>query len=414
MGLAESHPVWQPIGGAALAPLPWTPAPAIAVGPAAPTPSPTPIPDLGPGFSWAGTVATTEDGPLGETVTKLADGRILMTEGCGTAAALYDPATGTSSPTGSLTATRAGGKATLLADGRVLFTGGYNCARAGEDGIWASAEIYDPSTGTFSATGSMKTGREFHTATLLADGRVLIAGGYTAPPPPVAGGITLASVRTAESAASVLATAEIYDPASGTFSKTGSMSTFRDNHTATLLRDGRVLVIGGGGEGYASSRSADVYDPSTGTFSKTGSLKTGRWLHTATLLDDGRVLIVGGRSPKDSVYDSAEIYDPQSGKFSTAGKMGDGRQQHTATLLADGRVLIAGGFWSDGQDWRVLSSSEMFDPGTGSFSPTGSIGTPRSGHSAPRLDDGRVLIIGGGDIGPDGGAGVTSAVLYQP
>ena len=204
-------------------------------------------------------------------------------------------------------------------------TGGYDCGRGGEDGIWPTAEIYDPATGTFSATGPMDHGREFHTATLLADGRVLIAGGYTAPPPAAAGGITLASVRTAESATSVLATAEIYDPTTGRFSKTGSMSTFRDHHTATRLDDGRVLVIGGGGEGYASSTSADVYDPATGEFSETGSMTTGRWLHTATLLADGRVLVLGGRSPQDSVYDSAELYDPRPARFSPAGSMGEGR-----------------------------------------------------------------------------------------
>ena len=94
--------------------------------------------------------------------------------------------------------------------------------------------------------------------------------------------------------------------------------------------------------------------------------------------------------------------------------MGEGRQQHTATLLADGRVLIAGGFWSDGQAWRVLSSTERFDPGSGDFSPIGSMGTPRSGHTATRLDDGRVFIVGGEDIGREGGVGLDSAVLYEP
>jgi Galactose oxidase, central domain/WD40-like Beta Propeller Repeat len=414
-GLGDTHPAWQPVGGAAIVPPPWTPAAAIAVGPPAPTPSPTSTPDLAPGFSWVGDSRTTaEDEPLGETATKLADGRVLITEGCGTAAELYDSATGSFSPTGSLLATRGGKTATLLADGRVLVTGGYNCARAGEDGVWATAEIYDPVTATFSATGSMSTPREFHTATLLADGRVLVAGGYTAPAPAAAGRITLASLRTAESAASVLATAEIYDPATGTFSKTGSMSTYRDHHTATLLEDGRVLVVGGGGEGYASSKSADVYDPAMGRFTKTGSLKTGRWLHTATLLGDGRVLILGGRSPQDSVYDSAETYDPEAGRFNPAGSMSEGRQQHTATLLPDGRVLIAGGYSSDGNRWRVLSSTEMFDPATDGYSPIGSMGTPRSDHTATRLDDGTVLIVGGIDIGRDGGVGVSSAVLFRP
>ena len=313
-----------------------------------------------------------------------------------------------------MTATRAGKTATLLRDGRVLIAGGYNCARAGQDGIWGSAELYDPATGTFSPTGPMTTPREMHTATLLADGRVLITGGITGAQPTAAGGVILASIRTVDTSSNVLASAEIYDPASGTFTKTGSMHAFRNDHTATLLADGRVLVVGGGGEGYASRASAELYDPATGMFSKTGSLKTGRWLHTATLLPDGRVLVLGGRSPKDSVYRSAEIYDPQAGTFSKAGSMDEGRQQHTATLLPDGRVFVAGGYWSDGQRWRVLSSTEMYDPGAGTFTSIGSMGIPRDGHTATLLGDGRVLIVGGTDIGPKGGEGVTSAVLYQP
>ena len=128
-------------------------------------------------------------------------------------------------------------------------------------------------------------------------------------------------------------------------------------------------------------------------------MHTGRWLHTATLLDDGRVLILGGRSPKDSVYRSAELYDPATGAFRTAGNMREGRQEHTATLLEDGRVLIAGGYWSDGQNWRVLSSAEMYDPGRGSFSAVGSIGTPREAHTA---------------IGHQGGVPIDTGVLYQP
>jgi hypothetical protein len=157
-----------------------------------------------------------------------------------------------------------------------------------------------------------------------------------------------------------------------------------------------------------------LYDPATGTFSKTGPMKVGRWLHSATLLADGRVLILGGRSPKDSVYTSAELYDPRSGRFSLAGSMGGGRQQHTATLLGDGRVLITGGYWSDGQNWRVESSTEMYDPATGNFSPVGSMGPRRQGHGATLLSDGRVLIAGGEDIGGSGAVRVSSAVLYQP
>ena len=320
----SAGPTWQPVGGAALVPPPWKAATGVAVGPPAPTPVPTPVPELAPGFAWTGSMATAEGGPLGESATPLADGRVLFAGGCSTAAELYDPATGTFTPTGDMTAVRGGSPATLLLDGRVLFTGGYNCGPAGQDGIWASAELYDPATGTFSPTGSMGTPREFQTATRLADGRVLIAGGYTAASPSAGTGITLASYRLVESAASVLKTAEVYDPATGTFSRTGSMSSIRNDHTATLLQDGRVLVIGGGGEGYASQKTADLYDPATGKFSRTGSMKTGRWLHTATLLQDGRVLVTGGRSPQDSVYKSAETYDPATGRFSSAGSMGDG------------------------------------------------------------------------------------------
>jgi hypothetical protein len=411
--LASTGPAWQPLGGSAIVPLPWTPTAQIAVGPPAPTPSPTPTPDLAPGFSWTGSPTVNDDGFIGDTATPLADGRILIAGGCSTDAQLYDPATGAFSPTGSLAQVRASTTATLLHDGRVLFAGGYNCGPGGQDGMWASAELYDPTTRTFSPTGSMAAPRSQHTATLLADGRVLVAGGMTMPSPSTAVGITLVSYRTVETD-SFLASAEIYDPVTGTFSKTDSMSTPHRGHTATLLGDGRVLVIGNGGESSPAGTVADVFDPATGKFTRTGSMKYGRWLHTATLLADGRVLIVGGRTPKDSVRTSAEIYDPRSGRFSSAGSMDEGRQQHTATRLPDGRVLITAGYWSDGQKWRVLSSAEMFDPATGNFSPIGSIGTPREGHNAVLLDDGRVLIVGGIDIGREGGVGVQSAVLYQP
>jgi len=407
-------PVWQPTGGPSIVPPPWTPAPGIAVGPPPPTPSPTPTPALSPGFSWTGSMDTTAGASTGDTATKLADGRVLVTQACGTTVEMYDPATGTFSPTGSLTATRSGKTATLLQDGRVLITGGYNCADAGHEAIWASAELYDPATGIFSPTGPMGTPRESHTATLLADGRVLVAGGSTMESQPASLPVTLASYRTAATSANVLSSAELYDPVTGSFSPTGSMSQFRDRFSATLLQDGRVLVVGGGGEGYASRTSAELYDPATGRFSGTGPMKSGRWLHTATLLQDGRVLIAGGRSPKDSTYASAEVYDPSAGTFSSAGSLKAGRQQHSATLLPDGRILIAGGYESDGQQWNVLSSTELYDPGTGRFTPTGSMGESRMEQTATLLNDGRVLIAGGSGIGNSGSFGLTSAVLYQP
>jgi hypothetical protein len=173
-------------------------------------------------------------------------------------------------------------------------------------------------------------------------------------------------------------------------------------------------VVGNGGESSPAGTTADVYDPGTGRWSRTGSLNLGRWLHTATLLSDGRVLILGGRTPKDSVRATAELYDPRSGTFSAAGAMGEGRQQQTATLLGDGRVLIAGGYWSDGTSGHMLSSTETYDPATGTFSPTGSMGVPRNSHWAVRLNDGRVLIVGGEDTGGPRAFWAASAVLYQP
>jgi hypothetical protein len=179
--------------------------------------------------------------------------------------------------------------ATLLPEGRVLIAGGYDpdlSNATGSLGVFAAAEIYDPKTGSFSPTGSMTTARAGHTATLLADGRVLVAGGDS------------------------LATAEIYDPKTGSFGPTGSMANARVGHTATLLADGRVLVTAGThdfwDENYAS---AELYDPTTGSFGPTGSITTLRDSHTATLLADGRVLVTGGHGVQAPLA-SAEIFVP--------------------------------------------------------------------------------------------------------
>jgi WD40 repeat protein len=253
--------------------------------------------------------------------------------------------------------------ATLLVDGRVLITGGMD----------ASAELYDPATGRFSFTGLMSSEHEYGTATRLKDGRVLVAGG--------------------DDLSGLLATAELYDPATGKFSPTGSMASPREFDTATLLPDGRVLIVGGDGSSAQAqpTAAAELYDPASGKFSPTGSMMTPRAFHTATLLPDGQVLLAGGEN--DSGFNSsAELYDPSSGTFSPTGSMSSARQNQVATLLADGRVLVAGGDVGTG---NRLVSAELYDPATGQFSPTGNMTTARVNPTATTLLDGRVLIVGG-------------------
>ena len=208
------------------------------------------------------------------------------------------------------------------------------------------------SPGTFTPTGTMVSPRGNHTATLLNNGKVLITGGSL---------LTPVDGRIVES---VLSSAELYDPATGTFAATGNMSTARVGHTATLLPNGQVLIAGIAVDPPAFG-SAELYDPSMGTFTLTGSMTIGRVGHTATLLSNGRVLITGGDNGGDPLFASAEIYDPSAGTFTATGSMTIPRVEHTATLLSNGQVLIDGGAFG------VSPSAELYDPGIGTFSQTG-------------------------------------------
>jgi hypothetical protein len=356
-------------------------------------------------FVRTGDMTTLRQGT--ETATLLLDGRVLIVGGdtSNVSAELYDPRTETFSGTGSMGTPRIGFSATLLADGRVLIAGGTNPAIPAPTGdaaspqvfspeAYASAEIYDPSTGRFSPTGSMAFAQSDQVATSLADGRVLLTGGWN--------GSGSAGI------------AQLYDPGTGKFSATGKMTQDRTYQSATLLPNGRVLIVGGstGPSGdNGRTTSAELYDPETGTFTQTDPLPANAaagdiMRQTATLLREGRVLIVGGCPGVTYCTDmAANIYDSKTGKFSPTGSM-PARREFTATLLSDGRVLIAGGT-TDIMQVTWPSTEEIYDPATGTFSPIVSLRNPeRITRIATLLQDGRVLIAGG--------AADTSAELYVP
>ena len=349
------------------------------------------------------------------TATLLADGRVLIAGGEmeGTigmfnvlsSAEIYDPATGTFTATGNMTTPRAYHTATLLPNGKVLIAGGqlFNYLTGGvAQPTLLTAELYDPDTGTFSATGNLTTSRASHTATLLNNGTVLIAGGLQGPP----------TVYVA-SAVVFLASAEIYDPSTGIFTATGNMTGVWSD-TATLLANGKVLITRDDNVTPLYVSSADLFDPSSGTFTSAGYLNVNHTGPTATLVANGKVLIAGGDCGDGSCGATviAELYDPATGAFSS-NKMTVGREQNTATLLSDGKVLIAGGIGGGIANANIGGTAEIYNPGAGTFAATGNMTTSRALHTATMLGDGRVLIAGGYD-GRSSDAILSSAELYTP
>jgi galactose oxidase-like protein len=355
-------------------------------------------------------VATTNgmnQGRVFHTATLLPDGDVLMAGGHAgsvlNSAELYDPANQTFTySTSTMTASRTAHTATLLSSGpeagMVLLTGGSKLLTAVyllDKGALKSAELYDSVSDTFTpTTGPMSAARSEHTATFLDPsfvngplaGRVLITGGMN-------------------DQGGVLASAELYDPASGTFTRTsGAMSTARRLHAAALISgcgcaaDGRVLIAGGqGGDGQAV-RTAELFNPANGTFTPTGDMAKARFFLTATAFGDGSVLIAGGDDAEDS-----EIYDPASGKFQFI-KPPDHTEENTgagnaAALLASGQILITGGGElppSSTSGFKNSNSTAAVFASDGSFSYLGPIMTiPRVGHTATALGDGTVLVAGG-------------------
>jgi hypothetical protein len=361
--------------------------------------SATPTPP--PGFHDTGPMSV---GRLSHVAVTLEDGKVLVAGGYNSAsstlrsAELYDPASGTFSATGSMSTERAGATATLLPDGEVLVAGGFGIDDSGATVPVASAELYDPDTGLFTATGSMYDARYNSTATLLSSGLVLIAGG------------------TGEHG--TLSEAELYDYRAHSFRPAGALNMARTGHAATLLADGRVLLAGGlvstvGGALYLAT--AEIYDPGSGKFTATGSMTLPRYVAMSGRLPDGRVLIFGGLRYVDAMHKysdaTAELYDPATGAFTATGSMANPRAGAGTLVLPDGRVLAVGGVLSD-SNWSdaYLASAEAYDPEGGHFTFAGSMTTPRYGPTATLLKDGRVLVAGGGNS--DGI--VATAEVYQP
>jgi N-acetylneuraminic acid mutarotase len=415
----------------------------------------------------------------GHGATLLNSGKVLITGGVNESATLnsallYNPATGTIVPTGSMTSARASHTSTLLTDGRVLVTGGV----LSNNQQLRSAEIYDPATGIFTQVSrAMSNPRSKHTATLLPDGRVLVIGGKNAdlfdPVTQTFTATTSRPVNRTSHATVVLAdgsilitggylgpkasnSAEIYNPATQTFTVlAATMRVPRANHAMTRLFDGTVLITGGF-SGTSPHDEVEIFDPVQQTFTAGTSMLFHRSNHDALLLTNGKVLVIGGTTKEsgflaiNEIYDpasqnwsihdtmvenrsghtstllggnilvaggvtgsrtlqTAEMLDPSTMTFTSVGNMTLGRNQHSDTLLPDGKVLLAGG----STDAVILDSAEVFDPANNSFAAVGSMKKLRKSHTATRLEDGHVLVTGGKSSDVNGGD-LSAAELYDP
>jgi hypothetical protein len=348
----------------------------------------------------------------GQTATLLPNGEVLVAGGIAPdthvldTAELYDPATGAWTATGSMTTPRADHTATLLTSGplagQVLLVGGRT-----NGGIYlASAELYKPATGMFTPTGNMAVPRADHTATLLPNGEVLVAGGYHA----ASSGLSFEG--------NSLAGAELYDARTGVWTRTAAMAVPRDSHTATLLPSGKVLVAGGETkristaagftDHFESLASTEMYDPATGRWTMAASMTIDRTSHAAALLDDGRVLVAGGRTIHytidsttlaggDHALATAELYDPARNAWtattamltSRGGLQGTLVAGHlaTATSLTTGQVLVIGGC--------SCADAELYDPATAEWTAAAALATGRTDQTATLLSSGGVLVTGG-------------------
>lgn len=296
-------------------------------------------------------------------------------------------------PSGSMITPRGYHTATLLADGRVLVVGGVAVDETTGAEPTRMVELYDPKTGGWTSTESLPTPRWYHTATRLEDGTVLVVGG-------------------AENLIDSLAidSADTFDPATGTWSPAGLLNAPRQGHTATLLVDGGVIVLGGSGShGDASPRTVERYDPRSRTWTVVGELPIARWEHSATPMRDGGILVVGGFDsdlrPLDTLVGSA-----RGDRWTPTDRLVQPRRGHTATQLVDGSVLVAGG--AEALD-TVIASAERYAADARTWEAVDRMFEPRDDHAAVRLADATVLVSGGRSSGDFSAAG-SSAERFDP
>ncbi len=329
-------------------------------------------------FTLTGSLATAR---ISFTATLLASGKVLVAGGYNgndlSTAELYDPTSATWVATGNLTRARSEHTATLLPNGQVLVSGG---RLQNATDITASTELYNPANGKWTASGSMTVPRANQTAVLLASGKVLVAGGQNL----ANGGTELAS-------------AELYNPSTGTWAASGSMGQQRIGHAMALLDNGKVLVAGGEHLG-ATLGNSELYNPTTGVWAFTGNMALGAERATATLLPNKQVLVTGGQNNNIGALKDCQLYDPATGTWAATGSLAAAREFHTATLLASGQVLAAGGY-----DGTILSSAEIYTPATGKWENTAVLNTARALHTATLLPSGKVLIAAG-----------YNAIIYYP
>jgi hypothetical protein len=314
-------------------------------------------------------------------------------------AEIYSQTTSAFANTAGMAQTRSA-PGVLLNNGNVLIAGGYTCDTSGNCSSLGSAEIYNPTVGTFTSAGNMTVARSGQTMTVLGNGSVLIAGGQTC---------------TSATSCTALASVEIYDPIAATFTaSSNSMSAARFGASAVALNSGSVLIAGGF-DGTNLPAQAEIYNPAQNGFTGNGAqLNTPRFYATATLLNNGQVLVAGGSTCNlpGCPTNAAEIYDPVANAFTVvAGGMNVSRFSHTATLLTNGLVLLAGGFSSCGTSpCTSESSAEVFDPVAGLFSLSQSVPNALAGQTATLTANGSALLIGG----INAGVTLSGDEWYQP